>query len=97
MMTRKMKLPESSDSAQSANDPAPETGEQHLSQRRRPEAGRYLLQVDRQTKGSYTTVETAVAAGTTIKTGYPLVQVSVYDSVDCQSTMVEAPVAVAPK
>jgi len=97
MVTRKMKLPESNDSAQSSGDPAPEAVEQHLSQRRRPEAGRYLLQVDRQTKGSYTTVETAVAAGTTIKTGYPLVQVSVYDSVDCQSTLVEAPTAVAPK
>jgi hypothetical protein len=88
MMTRKMKLPESNE-AQS-NDLAPEVGE-HLSQRRRPEAGRYLLQVDRQTKGSYTTAETAVAVGLTIKTGHPLVQVSVYDSVDCQSTIVEVP------
>jgi hypothetical protein len=91
MMTRKMKLPESNDSAQTT-DPVPETGE-HLSQKRRPEAGRYLLQVDRQTKGSYTTAETAVAVGLTIKTGHPIVQVSVYDSVDCQSTVVEVPAA----
>jgi len=97
MVTRKMKLPESSDSAQSSGDPAPEAVEQHLSQRRRPEAGRYLLQVDRQTKGSYTTAETAVAAGMAIKTGYPLVQVSVYDSIDCQTTMVETPPPMAPK
>jgi hypothetical protein len=95
MMARKMKLPESNDSAQSSGDPAPDPVEQHLSQRRRPEAGRYLLQVDRQTKGSYTTAETAVAAGTTIKTSHPIVQVSVYDSVDCQTTMVEVPVAAA--
>lgn len=91
MATRRMKLPESSDSAQAASADAPETGE-HPSQRRRPEAGRFLLQVDRQTKGSYTTAETAVAAGMTIKTGHPLVQVRVYDSVDCESTLVEAPV-----
>jgi hypothetical protein len=95
MMTRKMTLPEPSDSAKSSGDPAPEPVEHHLSQRRRPEAGRYLLQVDRQTKGSYATPETAVAAGTTIKTGYPLVQVSVYDSVDCQTTIVEVPAAAA--
>ena len=32
------------------------------SQRQRPESGRYLLQVDRQTKGSYPTVEAAQLA-----------------------------------
>jgi len=95
MVTRKMKLREPGDVAPEGTEAAisaPETGT-HLSQRRRPEAGRYLLQVDRQTKGSYTTIETAVAAGTTIKTGYPLVQVSVYDSVDYENTLVEVPVA----
>jgi hypothetical protein len=95
MVTRKMKLREPGDPAPETMEavvPVAETGT-HLSQRRRPEAGRYLLQVDRQTKGSYTTIETAVAAGTTIKTGYPLVQVSVYDSVDYENTLVEVPVA----
>jgi hypothetical protein len=29
--------------------------EEHFSRRKRPELGRYLLQVDRQTKGSYQT------------------------------------------
>ena len=61
------------------------------SQRKRAEIGRYLLQVDRQTKGSYETAESAEAAGLTIKTGHPVVQVSVYDSVDCRNTLVELP------
>jgi hypothetical protein len=63
------------------------------SQRKRPESGRYLLQVDRQTKGSYPTVEAAQSAALAIKKNYPIVQVSVYDSVDCTHTLVEAPVA----
>jgi hypothetical protein len=83
MVARTIKLRES-------NEPAPET-EQPPSQRKRPEAGRYLLQVDRQTKASYPTVELAEAAGMAIKTGYPHVQVSIYDSVECQNTLVELP------
>ena len=63
------------------------------SQRKRVETGRYLLQVDRQTKGSYETAESAEAAGLTIKTGHQVVQVSVYDSVDCRNTLVELPPA----
>ena len=75
-----------------AGDPAPET-EERLSQRKRPENGRYWLQVDRQTKASFTTAETAEAAGMIIKKGHPIVQVSVYDSVDCQNTLIELPAA----
>ena len=63
------------------------------SQRQRPESGRYLLQVDRQTKGSYPTAETARSAALVIKKGYPVVQVSVYDRVGNTSTLVELPVA----
>ena len=63
------------------------------SQRKRPERGRYLLQVDRQTKGSYPTAEAAQSAAQVIKTGYPIVQVSVYDSVEYTHTLVEAPAA----
>ena len=65
------------------------------SQRKRAEAGRYLLQVDRQTKGSYETAESAEAVGLTIKTGHPVVQVSVYDSVECLNTLIELPAAAA--
>ncbi len=64
-----------------------------FSQRKRPERGRYLLQVDRQTKGSYATPEAAQSAALAIKTAYPIVQVSVYDSVDNTNTLVEAAAA----
>jgi len=40
------------------------------SQRQRTESGRYLLQVDRQTKGSYPTAEAAQSAALVIKKGY---------------------------
>jgi hypothetical protein len=85
MATRVIKLRE-------ADAPAPEV-EDRLSQRKRPETGRYLLQVDRQTKASYPTAEAAKTAGMAIKTGHPIVQVSIYDSVECQNTLVELPAA----
>jgi hypothetical protein len=59
-------------------EPTPEL----FTQRKRPESGRFRLLVDRQLKGSYTTSEAAEAAGLTIKEGYPIVQVMVYDAVD---------------
>jgi hypothetical protein len=65
--------------------------EEHLSQRKRPELGRYLLQVDRQTKGSYQTAESAEAAGIAIKKEYPILHVIVYDSVDFASTVLALP------
>ena len=64
-----------------------------FSQRKRPEAGRYWLQVDRQTKGSYTTSEAAQSAALAIKKGHPIVQVSVYDRVESTHTIVELPAA----
>jgi hypothetical protein len=85
MATRQIKMPQK-DENDKESDEAP-------SQRKRPEAGRYLLQVDRQTKGSYTTPEAAQAAAMVIKKGYPIVQVSVYDTVEYTQTMVEAPAA----
>lgn len=83
MATRQMKMPVKETVAEEA-DAAP-------SQRKRPEAGRYLLQVDRQTKGSYATSEAAQSAALIIKKGYPIVRVSVYDSVEYTHTMVELP------
>ena len=62
--------------------------EEVFSQRKRPESGRYLLQVDRQTKGSYKTSEAAQVAGREIKEAYPIVQVSIYDSIDNTHTLV---------
>ena len=64
--------------ASTAEEPAPEP----LGQVRRPDDRRFRLQVDRQTKGSYTTFETAEKAGMAIKIGHPILQVAVYDGVD---------------
>jgi hypothetical protein len=58
-----------------------ESCEEAPSQRKQPEAGRYLLQVDRQTKGSFNTFEAARSAAVQIKTGFPILHVSIYDSV----------------
>jgi hypothetical protein len=81
MAPRQIKLP--------AKDESEKEVEEVFSQRKRPEKGRYLLQVDRQTKGSYKTSEAAQAAALQIKTAFPIVQVSVYDSVDNTNTLVE--------
>ena len=89
MVARGTKLREASAPAPM---PAAEPDER-LSQRKKPEIGRYLLRVDRQTKASYPTSDTAIAAGMIIKTGHPHVQVSVYDSVDYQTTLVDLPAA----
>jgi formylglycine-generating enzyme required for sulfatase activity len=82
MVSRQIKMPVK-DSSENEVEEAP-------SQRKRPETGRYLLQVDRQTKGSYKTPEAAQAAALAIKKSYPIVQVSVYDAVEYTHTMVEA-------
>jgi hypothetical protein len=83
MAPRQIKMP--------VKDNTDKEAEEVFSQRKRPESGRYLLQVDRQTKGSYKTSEDAQSAGLEIKTGYPLVQVSIYDSVDNSHTLVKLP------
>ena len=69
MATRVIKLRE-------AEEPAPETVQEVLSQSKRPEVGRFLLQVDRQTKRSFATAEAAETAGMVIKKGHPIVRVS---------------------
>ena len=85
MAPRTIKMP--------VKDNVEKEAEEAFSQRKRPETGRYLLQVDRQTKGSYKTSEEAQSAALEIKTGYPIVQVSVYDSVEYTHTMIEVPPA----
>ena len=88
MASRQIKMPVKDDSDKEKEP------DEVFSQRKRPERGRYLLQVDRQTKGSYTTPEAAQSAALAIKTAYPIVQVSVYDSVDNTNTILDdAPTA----
>ncbi len=49
---------------------------------------RYRLQVDRQTKKSFATIEPAIEAGLTIKKAHPIVQVSIYDAIDCVNQLI---------
>jgi hypothetical protein len=62
------------------------------SQRQRPESGRYHLQVDRQTKRSFQTLDAAHSAGLQIKKNNPILQVAIYDSVDYAVTFVSVPI-----
>jgi hypothetical protein len=89
MATRVIKLRE-------AEEPAPKMVQEVLSQSKRPEVGRFLLQVDRQTKRSYATAEAAETAGMVIKKGHPIVRVSVYDSVETANKIIELPVGSSP-
>ena len=70
--------------------PEPEEAAQELpTQRKRAEPGRFRLQVDRQTKASYATLEAAEEAATAIKKKHPIVQVAVYDLVDSVNKIIE--------
>jgi hypothetical protein len=51
----------------------------------RPTQERYLLQVDRQTKRSFSDVEEAQKAGEAVKKAFPMVMVSVYDTAESVS------------
>ena len=61
-----------------------------LSQRRRPEMGRYSLQVDRQVKRSFAELADAEAAGVALKKQFPIVQVVVYDTKELLGKTIEA-------
>jgi hypothetical protein len=67
------------------HEPAPEA----FSQRRRPDVGRYNLQVDRQVKQSFVDLATAEEVGTALKKKFPLVQVVVYDTVELTGKTIE--------
>ena len=65
--------------------------DEKFSQQKRPESGRYLIQVDKQTKASYETAEAAHSAALEIKKGYPIVKVSIFDSIESTSQLIELP------
>jgi hypothetical protein len=50
-----------------------------LASQRRPKQERYRLQVDRQTKASFSTIDSAEKAGAVIKKRYAVVKVTIYD------------------
>ena len=84
MAQRQIKMP-----VKDKGVPRKESSEEAPSQRKQTEAGRYLLQVDRQTKSSFSTFEAARSAAVQIKTGFPILQVSIYDSVSTSRTLVD--------
>jgi hypothetical protein len=67
------------------SDPAHE----HLGRRKRPEEGRFHLQVDRQTKASYETNEAAEEAALAIKARHPILHVEVFDALTGLSKIIE--------
>jgi hypothetical protein len=70
---------------------APESIEEQFGRRKPPEKGRFRLQVDRQTKGSYTTREAAEEASLAIKRAFPILHVAVFDAEEGQSTAITLP------
>ena len=62
---------------------------EHLGRRKRPEQGRFYLQVDRQTKASYETNEAAEEAGMAIKKRHPILHVEVFDAVTGVTAVIE--------
>jgi hypothetical protein len=68
-----------------AEDEQPKQGQQ--------ENERYLLQVDRQSKRSFKTPEAARTAALEIKSRFPTLQVSIYDTVTSSRTVVDLPVS----
>ena len=73
--------------------PEAEVSEELFGRRKPPEKGRFRLQVDRQTKGSYLTREAAEEAGLAIKSRFPILHVSVFDAEEGQSTAIAVPEA----
>jgi hypothetical protein len=55
------------------------------------DGGRFRLQVDRQTKGSYASYEAAEKVGLGIKKEHPILQVAVYDGVEGVNKIIELP------
>jgi hypothetical protein len=62
-----------------------------VTQCKRVDGGRFRIQVDRQTKGSYATYEAAEKAGLGIKKEHPMLQVAVYDGVEGVNKIIELP------
>jgi hypothetical protein len=67
---------------------ADDAAEEYMGQSKRPESGRFRLQVDRQTKASFATYDDAEVAGLAIKKDFPIVQVAVYDAVEAVSKII---------
>jgi hypothetical protein len=73
------------------NMPKKEDGEAvtPLASQARLPLGRFLLQVDRQTKAAFAELGEAEKAGRDIKKAHPIVRVSIYDSKEGQQTVLD--------
>ena len=80
-----MAVRNTSEGSTNLDDPAHEP----LGRRKRPEHGRFHLQVDRQTKASYETNDAAEEAGLAIKKRHPILLVEVFDAVTGGSKVIE--------
>ena len=60
-------------------------------QQKRPEAGQFRLQVDRQTKTSFATYAAAEEAALAVKRGHPILYVTVFDAVAGVNTVIDLP------
>ncbi len=71
----------------------PEQQQEERLQHPLPDTERYQLQIDRQTKRSFETLEAARSAALKIKSRFPALQVSIYDSVIKSGTMIDIPMS----
>jgi hypothetical protein len=71
--------------------PSSELQQRVPSQHREDDTKQFRLQVDRQTKSSYTSYEAAEQAGLQIKKSHPIVSVTVYDSVGGVNKSIDLP------
>jgi len=69
-------------------DKAAEPEVARVGQTRQPLA-RYRLQVDRQTKATFASLDEARTAGEAIKKAFPVVQVSIYDAEQSSQTRLD--------
>jgi hypothetical protein len=70
-----------------------ERAEEDRPKQSQSESGRYLLQIDRQSKRSFKTPEAAQTAAREIKSRFPALQVSIYDTVTGSRTVMDLPVS----
>jgi hypothetical protein len=69
----------------------PELPEEEHLRHQQPDTERYQLQIDGQTKCSFKTPEAARSAALEIKSRFPALQVSIYDSASKSRTMIDLP------
>ena len=72
------------------NAPRREKAEDEQPEQNQPETARYLLQIDRQSKRSFKTAEAARTAALEIKSRFPTLQVSIYNTDTGSRTVVSA-------